>query len=204
MRTDARQCVEAIMMIIHRLFWVVALAGLVWGPSVASATQLTLTWTDNAAGQASFVIERGPAAAGPFLYLGQNPPGITGYYDTTVTPGIIYCYRVAAFNDVGQSAYSSVACGSASIPPPVAYAFIVKKIGTGMGTVTSTPSGITCGTLCSAQYASGTIVLLTATPHPSSRFSGWSGGGCSGTSLCRVTVQAATTVTADFTKGRNK
>src|SRR5207245_3663496 len=44
-----------------------------------------------------------------------------------------------------------------------------------------------------------TVVTLTATPAAGSTFSGWSGGGCSGTGTCTVTMSAATTVTATFT-----
>ncbi len=40
----------------------------------------------------------------------------------------------------------------------------VNKTGTGSGTVTSSPSGINCGSTCSAQFAQGTAVTLTANP----------------------------------------
>ena len=59
--------------------------------------------------------------------------------------------------------------------------------------------GITCGATCSASFASGTTVTLTARPAAGSAFTGWTGGGCSGTEPCTVTVSAATTVTATFT-----
>src|SRR5439155_1007821 len=74
----------------------------------------------------------------------------------------------------------------------------VSKAGTGGGTVTSTPTGIACGTDCVASYASGTLVTLTATPTADSVFTGWSGGSCTGTGACTVTLGAATTVTATF------
>jgi len=79
-----------------------------------------------------------------------------------------------------------------------ALALTVTNAGTGSGTVTSAPVGITCGTSCSANYNSGTAVTLTATPATGSTFSGWSGGGCSGTGSCTVTMSAATAVTATF------
>jgi len=41
-------------------------------------------------------------------------------------------------------------------------------------------------------------VTLTATPAAGSIFTGWSGGGCSGTGSCTVTLLAVTTVTASF------
>jgi hypothetical protein len=65
----------------------------------------------------------------------------------------------------------------------------------GSGMVTSSPSGISCGTSCSASFASGAQVTLT---RPSGAdFSGWS-GACSGTGSCVVTMNATESVTATF------
>ena len=77
----------------------------------------------------------------------------------------------------------------------VKYALDVTKTGAGTGNVTST--GIDCGATCSASYASGTVVTLTATPDSGSLFAGWS-GECTGTDTCVVTVDAAMSVTAMF------
>jgi len=74
----------------------------------------------------------------------------------------------------------------------------VQLSGNGGGSVSSSPAGITCGTTCSASFANGTAVTLTATPNTGSTFGGWSGGGCSGTGTCSVTLSAATSVTATF------
>ena len=65
--------------------------------------------------------------------------------------------------------------------------------------MTSNPAGINCGATCSASYRNGTPVTLTATPRAGSTFTGWSGGGCSGTGTCVITLTADTTVTATFT-----
>jgi hypothetical protein len=67
----------------------------------------------------------------------------------------------------------------------------------GSGTVTSTPSGISCGSTCSASFASGTQVTLNETPASGWVFSGWS-GACSGAGSCVVTMSAAESVTAAF------
>jgi len=75
----------------------------------------------------------------------------------------------------------------------------VSKAGTGTGTVTSIPAGINCGTDCAETYSHGTSVILTAATDPTSTFAGWSGGGCSGTGTCTVSMTVATTVTATFT-----
>jgi len=76
----------------------------------------------------------------------------------------------------------------------------VFKAGTGSGTVTG--SKIDCGSICSASYTIGTNVTLTttpaATPAPGSTFAGWSGGGCSGTGTCTVSMTEGRDVTATF------
>ena len=81
---------------------------------------------------------------------------------------------------------------------PLAYALTVAKGGNGAGAVASSPAGIDCGSDCSHDYLHGTDVTLTATVAAGSDFSGWAGGGCSGTGSCLVTMDSARLVTADF------
>jgi len=73
----------------------------------------------------------------------------------------------------------------------------VTRMGTGTGTVSSSPSGINCGTSCAANYASGTSVTLTATAASGSTFAGWS-GACTGTGSCVLSMTASRSVTATF------
>ena len=77
------------------------------------------------------------------------------------------------------------------------YGLTVTKAGTGSGTVSSNPAGINCGSTCSASYASGTAVTLSAAPASGATFAGWS-GACTGTGSCVVTMTAARSVTATF------
>ncbi|NUM43532.1 MAG: hypothetical protein HUU38_02415 [Anaerolineales bacterium] len=77
------------------------------------------------------------------------------------------------------------------------YALNVTLDGTGLGTVTSNPTGIDCGADCSETFAYGTVVTLTAVADPSSTFTGWS-GACSGTGDCVVTMTNTTDVMATF------
>ena len=77
------------------------------------------------------------------------------------------------------------------------YTLTVAKAGTGTGTVTSSPAGISCGADCSQPYNSGTVVTLSQAATAGSTFTGWS-GACTGTGACQVTVDAAKSVTATF------
>jgi len=75
----------------------------------------------------------------------------------------------------------------------------VSLAGTGLGTVSSNPSGISCSPTCSASFNAGTQITLTETPGTNSYFAGWAGNGCSGTSpTCTLTLSANQQVTATF------
>jgi hypothetical protein len=77
------------------------------------------------------------------------------------------------------------------------FTLTVAEAGTGSGTVTG-PGGVNCPGTCSASFASGTVVNLTATAATGSTFAGWS-GACSGASTtCTVTMNSAQSVTATF------
>lgn len=84
-------------------------------------------------------------------------------------------------------------------PPAGNKTLNVAKSGTGGGTVTSAPAGITCGSTCSANFANNTTVTLTASAAEGSVFSGWN-GDCSGTATtCVLTMSANRSATAIFT-----
>ncbi|MBK8430772.1 MAG: hypothetical protein IPL28_05555 [Chloroflexi bacterium] len=57
----------------------------------------------------------------------------------------------------------------------VTHPLTISKAGAGTGQVASTPAGILCGGACSANFAEGGIVMLTATADGGSIFTGWSG-----------------------------
>src|SRR5260370_31624937 len=78
------------------------------------------------------------------------------------------------------------------------YPLTVTLAGTGGGTVTSSPGGISCQPTCSNSFASGTLVKLTAVAAKGTVFIGWA-GACSGrSSTCNVTMSTTRSVTATF------
>ncbi len=79
-----------------------------------------------------------------------------------------------AENSVGAPLnVSSTAASSSTYPVEVAI------VGDGSGKVTSKPTGISCATAgsptCTGNYASGTVLTLTATPGSEASFVGWTG-----------------------------
>ena len=75
----------------------------------------------------------------------------------------------------------------------------VTPEGTGSGTVTSSPAGISCGSECSANFDDGTTVTLTGTPGAETNPVQWAGcDSVNGENKCLVTMTAAKSVTATF------
>jgi virginiamycin B lyase len=81
----------------------------------------------------------------------------------------------------------------------------VGEQGTGGGQVTSNVpvagGQINCSgssNHCSLTFMTNLPITLTASAASNSTFTGWSGGGCSGTAPCTVTMTGNTTVTASF------
>ena len=99
---------------------------------------------------------------------------------------------------VTGSMTANVVCFTSTGGSPI---LTVRFAGNGSGTVTSSPGGISCASTqqgaCSASFASGTTVTLTATPVGGS-FGGWSGGCTNGASVCTFSLQSDTTVIATF------
>jgi hypothetical protein len=66
------------------------------------------------------------------------------------------------------------------------------------GSVTSSPAGVSCGSHCTATFASGSTVTLTVTPREEDAFSGFH-GDCSGPGLrCTLTMDAAKSAHVNF------
>lgn len=78
---------------------------------------------------------------------------------------------------------------------------VLSRGGSGAGTVTSNPAGLSCTAGCTRTFDNGDSVTLTATAAAGSGFAGWS-GACSGTGPCALPMTGDRAVTATFTLDR--
>jgi len=94
-----------------------------------------------------------------------------------------------AILDMGAFEYPTIDLGKS---------LAVTLTGTGGGTVSSIPTGITCGVECTHQFVSNVQLTLHVDPVYSV-FTGWS-GDCSGTNDCVLTMDRDRNVTANFSE----
>jgi formylglycine-generating enzyme required for sulfatase activity len=130
---------------------------------------------------------------------------LTGVPETDPTQIKVETSSVTGYEDTTRM-IEVVAFATVDLEFPFSYKLTVQGSGDGNGTVTSLSDGISCdvdeGVISgdnSENYDYDTEVTLTADPSSDSTFDGWSGGGCSGTADCTVTVNRTRTVTAEFT-----
>lgn len=76
--------------------------------TAASASQINLTWTDNANDETGFELERS-ADALSFTKIADLGPNVTTYQNTGLASATRYWYRVLAKNTAGKSGYSNIA-----------------------------------------------------------------------------------------------
>jgi len=144
------------------------------------------------------IILGGTTAAGGTTALG----GITTVGGSKATGGIATAGGTTAAGGSSAAGGTRVPDGGVDAGPQM-YTFTIKLAGNGLGSV-SAPSLSCPATSCSQSYLKGaTINLLLGPPvnlgsSLSFKFDGWSGGGCTGTGTCQVTLTADTTVTATF------
>jgi Bacterial Ig-like domain (group 3)/Lamin Tail Domain/Divergent InlB B-repeat domain len=137
------------------------------------------------------LIATGQSGTNQFVFANNSTQSINDF-DGTGATGAATGLTFGAGNNANNTAYINSLRGSTN------FTLNVNNTGSGTGTVTSSPAGITCPNTCSASYSNGTSVTLTATAAGGSTFTGWS-GDCSGTGPCTVTMNANHSVTATFT-----
>src|SRR5688572_23306731 len=106
--------------------------------------------------------------------------------------------RVAILIVLSAGFLTSASGNAAPLPLPLPVTLTVA-VAQGAGNVTSAPVGIDCGATCSAPFAGGTTIQLTATPAAGSVVTGWS-GPCAATTgpTCTFALTIGTSVTVSF------
>ncbi|MGH7833371.1 MAG: DUF6298 domain-containing protein [Candidatus Binatia bacterium] len=80
------------------------------GNGAPKASQFSLLWEDYASDEDGFYIERKMEANGTYVRIAQVAANTTSYVDSDLMGGILYCYRVSAFNSRVDSDYSNEVC----------------------------------------------------------------------------------------------
>ncbi|MBA3866594.1 MAG: PPC domain-containing protein [Solirubrobacterales bacterium] len=123
--------------------------------------------------------------------LGQCDEGASTAFDAVAGT----TYLIAVDGAGGDSGYFELHLRAAVEHPR---SLSIASAGGGAGSVVSFSAPIACDSSCSYRLEVGETVTLDAQPTPGSTFSGWSGAGCSGTGACQVTLNADTSVVANF------
>lgn len=77
--------------------------------TVASNSQIDLTWADSSNNETGFKIERKTGAAGTYALIDSVGANVTSYSSTGLNANTQYFYRVQAYNAGGPSGYSNEA-----------------------------------------------------------------------------------------------
>jgi hypothetical protein len=74
----------------------------------ATATLIQLTWSDLSSYEKGYVLERKLSTETTFVAIADLPAGATSFQNTGLAEATLYEYRVVAYNEYGQSAYSNI------------------------------------------------------------------------------------------------
>ncbi len=86
--------------------------------AVDSSGTIYITWEDNSTDETGFKLEQSVNIATAWVELASLSVDETFYVDSSLTDGIEYFYRTAAFNGNGNSAYSNVSSQITIMNPP--------------------------------------------------------------------------------------
>jgi hypothetical protein len=174
------------------------------GIGTVNVYNLITNWAATGGGNASLTVSVTGSGT-----VSSNPAGIscpstcshvfTGATQVTLTPTPAGGWAFGSWSGAcsGSGSCTVAMNGAESVTATFVQDVTLSVSVTGSGSVTSSPTGINCPSTCSASFAPGTQVTLTATPADGSGFEGWS-GACSGFDNCVVTMNGAQSVTATF------
>ena len=163
-----------------------------------SATQVTVTWSA-VTGANRYYVYRATTSGGTYDQVGTYTTGTT-FNDTTVPDHEDYHYKVKAYA-VSSDSYSDLSDSDRGHLQR--YTLYLDLQGDGPGTVTSTPSGMSCTADCEAHFAPGTSVTLRASAGAETDFTGWNKGGCYGSGTCTLVMDQDRWAAAIFTLKKN-
>ncbi|MBN9380790.1 MAG: gliding motility-associated C-terminal domain-containing protein [Chitinophagaceae bacterium] len=115
--------------------------------SFTSDTVVGLQWIDRSYNETGFKLERSQDSI-TFTQIADLPANTTSYYDSTVSPGTVYYYRIRSYNGQGSSGYSNVLTlitTGGNTPPRTTVPIIYRKICGGRGDYPFSFSGLVPG-----------------------------------------------------------
>jgi len=85
--------------------------------TTVSSSQINLSWTDNANNENGFKVEQSTDGTN-FTQIAMLSSNSVSYSVTGLSASTTFFYRVASFNDAGNSTFSNTASATTSAPPP--------------------------------------------------------------------------------------
>lgn len=165
------------------------------GTVSGTALRRTLSWhIANLSGQQVTFVEE---ANGIDHVLAANVSASSGQVSFTPADGPAGTRSIVAEITQDGLTRQTVPVTSYTAPATATIAVTVQDSGKATGVVKVTPAGQSCRTSCSVAVPAGQKVTLTPTPATGSTFA-WTGGLCTGTGPCTLTITGVTTVTGRF------
>jgi hypothetical protein len=132
----------------------------------------------------------------------MNAPSVTWTSSNPAVATIDAAGRAAAVAAGATTITATDASGASAsttltvVQPRFVLTVVKAGLGSALGSVSSSPDGISCDSDCTNDYAAGTVVTLTASP--ALLVSGWSGCDSAQGATCTVRMDSARSVTVTF------
>lgn len=154
-----------------------------------------LSWhIANLSGQQVTFVEE---ANGVDRVLAANVSASSGQVSFTPADGPAGTRSIVAEVTQGGLTRQTIPVTSYTAPATATIAVTVQDSGKGTGVVKVTPTNQSCSSSCSVAVPAGQKVTLSPAPATGSTFA-WTGGLCTGTGPCTLTITGVTTVTGRF------